>query len=198
MGYHPSIHEPAVRGEQPGEEVPDAQERIKRLHAEREAATQHWRNAQEQQAKYHNERRTAYSFKVGDLVLLSTKNLKLRLPTRKMAPRFEGPFRVLAAIGAQAYRLALPKEYSRIHNVFHVSLLEPWHDRDDDGKAAERMPVALEVDGEDEYEVEKILGARKRKGIRQYLVKWKGYLENYNQWEPEENLGNAEELVREY
>jgi hypothetical protein len=60
------------------------------------------------------------------------------------------------------------------------------------------MPVALEVDGEDEYEVEKILGARKRKGIRQYLVKWKGYLENYNQWEPEENLGNAEELVREY
>jgi transposase InsO family protein len=198
MGYHPSIHEPAVRGEQPGEEVPDAQERIKRLHAEREAATQHWRNAQEQQAKYHNERRTAHSFKVGDLVLLSTKNLKLRLPTRKMAPRFEGPFRVLAAIGAQAYRLALPKEYSRIHNVFHVSLLEPWHDRDDDGMAAERMPIALEVDGEEEYEVEKILSARGRKGAQQYLVKWKGYPENYDQWEPEENLQNAEELVREY
>ena len=115
----------------------------------------------------------------------------------KLSPRYTGPYQVQEGMGDVAYRLRLP-DGARIHNVFHVSLLEPWHDRDDDGKAAERMPVALEVDGEDEYELEKILGARKRKGSRQYLVKWKGYPENYDQWEPEENLGNAEELVREY
>jgi transposase InsO family protein len=198
MGYHPNIGEPAARGEQPGEEVPDAQERVQRLHNERDAAARRWRSAQEEQAKYHNQRRTPRSYNVGDLVLLSTKNLKLRLPSRKMSPRFEGPFRVLEAIGAQAYRLALPQEYSRIHDVFHVSLLEPWHDRHEQDATAERMPVALEVNGGEEYEIEKVLSARKRKGTNQYLVQWKGWPSNYDSWEPEDHLQHAKDLVEEY
>ena len=56
-------------------------------------------------------------------MLLSTRNLKLKVPKKKIAAKFIGPFRVLDAIGKQAYRLALPTSY-QIHNVFYVSLLE--------------------------------------------------------------------------
>jgi hypothetical protein len=56
-------------------------------------------------------------------VLLSTKNLKLNVPKKKLSPKFAGPFRILDAVGAQAYCLALPTE-KKIHNVFYISLLE--------------------------------------------------------------------------
>ena len=62
-------------------------------------------------------------FKVGDMVLLSTKNLRLPVPKKKLAARFIGPFRVRDAVGKQVYRLSLPTTY-KIYNVFHVSLLE--------------------------------------------------------------------------
>jgi hypothetical protein len=62
-------------------------------------------------------------FKVGDIVLLLTKNLKLLGVKKKLSARFLGPFRVYNAIGSQAYRLALPTLY-KIYNVFYVCLLE--------------------------------------------------------------------------
>lgn len=40
--------------------------------------------------------------------MLSTKNLRLPVPKKKMAARYVRPFRVLDAVGSQAYRLALP------------------------------------------------------------------------------------------
>jgi len=42
---------------------------------------------------------------------------------------------------------------------------------------------------DEEYEVEKILGKRKRQGGVEYLIKWAGYDNSQNTWEPEENLG---------
>lgn len=46
-------------------------------------------------------------------------------PFKKFADRYLGPFEVLQAIGSkkQAYKLKLPSHY-RIHDLFHVSLLE--------------------------------------------------------------------------
>jgi hypothetical protein len=112
---------------------------------------------------------------VGDLVLLSTKNLRLPVPKKKMAARFVGPFRVLDTVGTQAYRLALPKQY-KVHNVFHVSLLEPWH-----GRAGEEpkhpMPLAEE---NHEWVVEAVRDTRMRQGVRQYLIQWEDWPVDYN------------------
>ncbi|XP_039068384.1 uncharacterized protein LOC120214597 [Hibiscus syriacus] len=44
----------------------------------------------------------------------------------KLTPRFIGPYEVLKRIGLVAYRLALPLELERIHNVFHVSMLRKY------------------------------------------------------------------------
>ena len=45
---------------------------------------------------------------------------------RKLSPRFIGPFEITEQVGPVAYRLALPMELSRIHDVFHVSMLRKY------------------------------------------------------------------------
>ena len=77
-------------------------------------------------------------------MLLSTKNLKIKNDQRvvsrhKLLPKFIGPYDVVECVGKVSYRLALPLT-TRIHNVFHVSLLRKFkeqpHDLDDDDLAA--------------------------------------------------------------
>ena len=60
-------------------------------------------------------------WKVGDKVWLEGKNLRLHYPTRKLAPRREGPFEISHVISPLAYCLQRPPMW-KIHNVFHASL----------------------------------------------------------------------------
>ena len=57
------------------------------------------------------------------------------------------------------------------------------------------MPIA---DDEQEWEVEKIIDARKERGVQHYLVQWKGWPEEYTSWEPAENTSNAVDAIAEY
>ena len=45
----------------------------------------------------------------------------------KLNPRFRGPYEILERVGPMAYRLALPPELAKLHNVFHVSMLRRYY-----------------------------------------------------------------------
>ena len=98
------------------------------------------------------------NFTIGDKVWLESKNLSLKVPTRKFAPRRIGPFSVTKQISPVAYRLALP-EHLKIHNVFHVDLLTPFIKTSAHGPAYTPPPPDL-IDGHEEQEVEAILDSR--------------------------------------
>ncbi|KAH9658002.1 hypothetical protein KPL70_023316 [Citrus sinensis] len=85
--------------------------------------------AQSRQKSYADRRRRELEFKKGDFVFLKVSPWKgvFRFgKTGKLSPRFIGPFEILERIGPVAYRIALPPSLSRLHNVFHVSVLRKY------------------------------------------------------------------------
>ncbi|GJV78941.1 putative reverse transcriptase domain-containing protein [Tanacetum coccineum] len=72
-------------------------------------------------------------FQVGDKVMLKVSPWKgvVRFGKRgKLNPRYVGPFKVLKKVGVVAYKLELPQELSRVHNMFHVSNLKKCYSDD--------------------------------------------------------------------
>lgn len=193
MGFNPDFVIRAEAGTETGG-VPEANARIEKLHELREGLTEHWRKVAESHKKQYNRKHQEKHFEKGSLIALSTKNLKLKIPSRKLAPRFIGPFRVLDRVGQQAYRIGLPAKYSRIHNVFHVSLLESWQTRDRNGPNTVTMP---ELEDDDEWEVEEVKDEKEIEGELHFLLKWKGWPSEYNQWVPANNI-NAPTLIRKF
>ncbi|MBW0529326.1 hypothetical protein O181_069041 [Austropuccinia psidii MF-1] len=64
-------------------------------------------------------------FNPGDMVRLSSKNIKSPRPTKKLSERCLGPFKILKKVSTHAYHLKLPSQWKSIHPVFHIYLLEP-------------------------------------------------------------------------
>jgi len=64
-------------------------------------------------------------FKVGNKVWLESKHLKLRYKSKKIAPKQEGPFRIIKVLNPLSYRLELPHSW-RIHPVIHVTPPLPY------------------------------------------------------------------------
>ncbi|GJU71576.1 putative reverse transcriptase domain-containing protein [Tanacetum coccineum] len=81
----------------------------------------------DRQKSYANKRIRPLEFEVGDKVMLKVAPWKgvMRFGKRgKLNPCYIGPFQIIERIGPVAYRLELPQELSRVHNVFHVCNLK--------------------------------------------------------------------------
>ena len=82
--------------------------------------------------------------------------------------------------------------------MFHANLITPYKETELHGPNFTHPPPDL-IEGEQEFEVEKILDAQPRGQGRKmhFQVKWKGYPTSDNSWEPRENL-HADRLIMEY
>ena len=87
------------------------------------------RVAQSRQKSYYGIKRKALELEIGDKVFLWVAPMKgvMRFGKKgKLSPRFVGSFEVLERVGEVTYRIALPPTLSRIHNVFHESMLRKY------------------------------------------------------------------------
>ena len=122
-------------------------------------------------------------------------------PTTKLAPKRFGPFKISRVLSPVVYQLTLPIQWKqrRIHDVFHASLLTPYHETEAHGVNHLEPPPNV-IEGEEEYEVEKILDLRRigRNKKLHYLIQWKGYSEAHDTWEPEDNVEHAQESIKQF
>jgi hypothetical protein len=110
-------------------------------------------------------------------------------------PRRYGPFLVTSVVSRTSFRIKLPPTW-HIHNVFHGTLLTPYKETTLNGNKYQE-PVPDLVDSQPKWEVEQILGTRKRCQQLQYLVRWKGFSEAHDSWEPLSNI-NADQLIQKF
>ena len=192
---HPLIGEPRSSVEWP--HAMKHLEKMKEIHEEVHSAIV---DAQAMQAKYYDAKHTQRKYEVGNMVMLNAKNIRTDRPSKKLDYKLLGPYKITAKIGAQAYRLELP-DSSRIHPVFHVALLEPFHQNKLAGREeAPPKPVGTITENRDEreWEVETVLDSRFINKKLFYKVRWKGFSKAHDDWQPAKNLANAAVLVEEF
>nr|GEV36446.1 Ty3/gypsy retrotransposon protein [Tanacetum cinerariifolium] len=139
-----------------------------------------------------NKHRVDKEFEVGELVYLRSwvyrQTSVARRDVHKLSRRFFGPFKVLEKIRKVAYRLDLPTG-SRIHPVFHVSLLRP--SQGDPNPSTIPLPDKI-IDDIPVLQPEEILDHRTvhKNGMpnHQVLVKWKGRDLSKSTWETADEI----------
>jgi Chromo (CHRromatin Organisation MOdifier) domain len=116
---------------------------------------------------------------------------------RKLAAKFAAPYEIIEVISPAAYRLQLPVG-TKAHDVFHASMLKPYHDDANTERATlPPLPVVMQ-DGEEEFELESIISHRRQRGKSQYLVKWLGWPLLDSAWEEEKQLSHCDSALKHF
>ena len=112
--------------------------------------------------------------------------------------RYDGPFKIIKKISPVSYQLRMPASY-KIHPVLNIAHLEKYCASPPKFSVRPQRSLNREnFDNLPEYEVEKIVAKRRKMGwngrrILHYLMCFKGYLEDYDEWLTGNQLKNAPE-----
>ena len=166
--------------------IQETEEKVKMIRERLKVAT-------DRQKSYADMKRKDSRYEIGEKVFLKVSPWKkvMRFGRKgKLSPRFIGPYEVIEKVGPVAYRLALPPDLEKIHNVFHVSMLRRY--RSDPSHVVSSETIELRADLTYEEEPVKIL-AREVKELRNKkipLVKvlWRNHKTEEATWESEETM----------
>jgi hypothetical protein len=133
-------------------EMPHVNKHLKALEKAREEAQAALRMSKDQIRMEHiTQPKKPYKFKVGDMVWLQAKNIKVYQQSQKLGPKQLGPFAVTEVLSDLDYRLQLPPAL-KLHDVFHIDRLSPWKGNDINGQEPP-PPGPLTIEGKEEYKV---------------------------------------------
>ena len=149
---------------------------------------------------YDVHRRDVPRYNVGNKVWLSSENIRTTRLTKKLDYKWLGPYVIEQVISRNAYRLKLPASFGKVHPVFSVTLLCPFEsDPIIERQEHHPPPPPLVIrDGVEEYEVESILDSWIFRRTVKYLVRWKGYGVEEDEWRPAQDVQGSKCLVAKF
>jgi Chromo (CHRromatin Organisation MOdifier) domain len=149
---------------------------------------------------YANRSRRDFQFGGDDFILVSNKYFipeAFKDRKKKLAAKFTGPHEMIEFISPEACSLQIPVG-TKAHDVFHASMLKPYHgDASTERATLPPLPVVMQ-DGEEEFEVESIISHRRQRGKSQYLVKWLGWPLSESKWEDEKQLTHCDSALKHF
>jgi len=147
--------------------------------------------------QFDKKRRNPQGLKVSNNVWLENKNIQLNQPSKKLDNEKYGPFKILKDISLEAFQLELLERWV-IHNVFNKDLLTQCVELKFKRQHKDPTPLSMIINEEEEYEVEEIRKHRKHGRGTQYLIHWKGYRDEHDQWIVETGLPHAKKVIEDY
>ena len=168
-------------------------EYLEQVQAEVQQIRKNMKAAQDRQKSYADERRRDLEFAVDDQVFLRVSPMRgvFRFGQKgKLSPKYVGPYRFVERVGPVAYRLALPADLGRVHNVFHVSQLKKYMPH----PSHVLQPETISIEPTLRYSEapQRILDTKTRdtrhKSVRLVKVLWSNHDVEEATWELEEDM----------
>jgi hypothetical protein len=192
LGYHPTF-DINITERTTNPSATDLISRLDIIQSELRAELSH---SNDFMAKYYDQHHLPQPpFKIGDYVWLLRRNIKTTRPSEKLDYRRIGPFEILDQRGKSSFLLKLPPNLSRLHPIFHVSLLEPFINPNiipDRISTSISSPSKLQLPDEEPNltNISTIIDSRKIGRRYDYFVHWSNTTDTENSWIPFSDIPN--------
>ena len=185
--------------QKPKHRNPTALEFIEEMKSTQQVAKSALKMAAYDMKRFHDQKvRPPVEYQPGDLVLLEATNIRTERPSKKLDDKRYGPFQIIKKEGLASYRLKLDKTWRNIHPVFHECLLHPYHSGEFPSQQTKPPPPPDIISGVEEAEIEYVIDSKRVGNTIHYLIHWKGFPREDNEWIPVKELTNAQGAIKDF